>query len=379
MATGGIDLNRELRLRLVDGSTRMCSVFLVDIASPFYTGKAQAVVLDTSVVDVIICNEISDEKGRRHTMQAEIPRETTVQAAVITRAQAKNENEGQPIPSVKPKAIKVTPQDMKQAQEEDSTLGKMHRLVGKAARRYKNGSTVTFIKKRGILHRKYMADGRSHDQVIVPRQYRDELMRVAHDAPMAGHLGTRRTQARVQRMFYWPGICSDINRYCRSCDTCQRTKGGVRKVQLSLMPLVGQPFDRVAVDFIGPIVPMSGKGHCYILVLVDFATRYPEALPLKRIDAETVSESLWTIWTRVGIPREMLTDRGSQFTSEIMDVLQLLGVCGLTTTPYHAQANGLVEHFNATLKTILKRLCIEQPKEWDRYISAALFAYREVP
>lgn len=146
------------------------------------------------------------------------------------------------------------------------------------------------------------------------------------------------------------------------------------------MPLIDQPFKKVGVDLIGPLYPTSNRGHRYILVVVDFSTRYPEAVPLKRIDSTHVADALWEIWTRVGIPEEILTDRGAQFTSDVMkQVHQLLSAKGTTTTPYHAQCNGLVERFNGTLKTMLRRLCMETPKEWDRYIPALLFAYREVP
>ena len=146
------------------------------------------------------------------------------------------------------------------------------------------------------------------------------------------------------------------------------------------MPIIEQPFHRVAVDIIGPIVPSSERGFRFVLVMVDFATRYPDATPLKNIDSASVAEALFTMWTRVGAPEEVLTDRGSQFTSETMDqVFHLLAIKGLRTTPYHAQANGLVERFNATLKAMLRKLCRERPRDWDRFIPAALFAYREVP
>ncbi|KAL8569564.1 hypothetical protein ACOMHN_044702 [Nucella lapillus] len=146
------------------------------------------------------------------------------------------------------------------------------------------------------------------------------------------------------------------------------------------MPLMDEPFRRVAVDLVGPIIPVSERGHRYILVLVDYATRYPEAVPLKNIDTETVAEALFEMWTRLGIPTEVLSDQGTQFVSNVMkEVQRLLSVRGISTTPYHAQCNGLVERFNATLKSMLKKLCQEKPKTWDRYIPAILFAYREVP
>nr|KAG5692640.1 hypothetical protein BaRGS_003530 [Batillaria attramentaria] len=86
------------------------------------------------------------------------------------------------------------------------------------------------------------------------------------------------------------------------------------------------------------------------------------------------------MWTRLGVPREVLTDNGTQFVSELMqEVNRLLCIRGLTTTPYHAQCNGLVERFNGTLKTMLRKLCQDRPRDWDRFIPALLFAYREIP
>lgn len=195
-------------------------------------------------------------------------------------------------------------------------------------------------------------------------------------------MGTRKTSDRIVQAFYWPGINSDIRKYCQSCDHCQKVtpRGRTRKVPLGRMPVIGEPFKRVAVDLVGPISPLSDGGNRYILVLVDFATRYPEAVALRNIDAATVAEALWNMWSRYGVPEEVLTDRGTQFTSDVMkQAYALLGVRGLTTTPYHAQANGLVERFNGTLKSMIRKLCLERPKDWDRYINAALFAYREVP
>ena len=146
------------------------------------------------------------------------------------------------------------------------------------------------------------------------------------------------------------------------------------------MPLINTLFKRVAVDIVGPIAPPSEAGHRYILTLVDYATRYPEAVPLKKITTEAVAEALLDIYSRVGIPEEVLTDQGTQFMSECMqEVSRLLSIKGLTSTPYHPICNGLVERWNGTLKSMLKRLCRDQPKQWHRLINPVLFAYREVP
>ena len=117
-------------------------------------------------------------------------------------------------------------------------------------------------------------------------------MEVAHDTMLAGHMGVKKTEDRILTNFYWPGIYQDVMSFCRSCDVCQRTvsKGNVTKVPLGKMPLMDLPFKRVTKDLIGPITPASDKGHRYMLNLVDYATRYPEAMSFKNIDTETVQK-----------------------------------------------------------------------------------------
>ena len=134
------------------------------------------------------------------------------------------------------------------------------------------------------------------------------------------------------------------------------------------------------MDIVGPINPRASDGSKYILTLVDFSTRWPEAVALKDVETTTVAEAMLGVFCRVGIPKEVLSDRGSQFTSRMMEeVYRLLSIRGLHTTAYHPQCNGLCERFNGTLKKMLVRMTSEQPKEWPRFISPLLFAYREAP
>ena len=154
----------------------------------------------------------------------------------------------------------------------------------------------------------------------------------------------------------------------------------MRKVPLGDMPVIEEPFHRVAIDLIGPIIPESERGNRYILTVVDFATRYPEAVSLAKMDIETIAEALLEIYSRVGFPSEVLSDRGSQFAADrIKEVCRLISVKQLFTTPYNPKCNGLCERMNGVLKSMLKKICQERPKDWDRYLSAVLFAYREVP
>ena len=129
--------------------------------------------------------------------------------------------------------------------------------------------------------------------------------------------------------FHWTGMYEDVARYYRSCDICQKTvsKRRVKKASLETIPVVDVPFKRVTMDLIGLIEPASQAAHRFILTLVDYATRYPEAVPLKRIDTETVAEALVDIYSRLGVPEEMLSDQVTQFISDCMKgVCRFLGV-----------------------------------------------------
>ena len=133
--------------------------------------------------------------------------------------------------------------------------------------------------------------------------------------------------------------------------------------------MIDTPFKRVAVDIVGPIEPRSERKSRYILTM----TRYPEAVALPGIETERVAEALVEMFIRVGIPDEMLTDCGSQFTAEVMkEVSRLLSLQQITTTPYHPICNGLIERFHMTLKQMLRRMCAERPKDWDKYLPALL-------
>ena len=150
----------------------------------------------------------------------------------------------------------------------------------------------------------------------------------------------------------------------------------VLRAPLGDMPLIDQTFKRVAIGVVGSIAPCSDKGHRYILTLVNYATKYSEAVPLKNIDTETVTKAFFAMYIRIGVPEEVLSDFGTQFTSDCMkEVSRLLSIRQLTTFPYHPACSELVEKFNGTLKQMLRRLCHEQQRQSHRFINSLLLAY----
>ncbi|XP_070189025.1 uncharacterized protein [Littorina saxatilis] len=356
---------------------RRYPVIKVQVECPFYTGEVEAIVMDTPVADFIVGNHARLGDSIVLPVYA-----VSKVVSVVTRAQAAAEGKKSTLLHVAAPGLEtVTPEQLHDLQRNDSTLKSCREAADRRdVRTSGHSGEVGFVWKKKILYREYRGGGSVYTQVVVPQQLRLGVIKLAHEPPMGGHMGVQRTRDRVWQQFFWPGMCADIRRFVLSCDQCQKVSHKPQKVPLGKMPLIDTPFERVAIDLVGPIIPASESGNRYILVFVDYATRYPEAIPLKSIEAVKVAEAMWAVWTRVGIPSEILTDRGTQFMSEVMkEVERLLAIKGLATTPYHAQGNGLVERYNGTLKTMLRKLAQEKPKQWDRYIPALLFAYREVP
>lgn len=110
------------------------------------------------------------------------------------------------------------------------------------------------------------------------------------------------------------------------------------------------------MDLVGPL-PRSRRGNRYILTIVDYATRYPEAFALRSTEAERIAKELIKVFSHVGIPDEILTDQGANFMSTILqEMYLLLHVQRIRTSPYHRKTAGLVGCFNETLKSMYASL-----------------------
>ena len=188
-----------------------------------------------------------------------------------------------------------------------------------------------------MLYRQFTKGNKATLQLVVPEGFREKVLRLAYETLLTEHLGIKKTLDKVVSEFFWPGVCADVARFCKSCDICQRTirKGRVTKVPLGKLSLIDTPFKRVSVQLVGPIELRSDKKSRYILTMIDYATRYPEAVALPRIETERVAEALVGMFSRVGISSEMLIEHESRVTIEVMnEVSRLLSFQQLTTIPY---------------------------------------------
>jgi hypothetical protein len=270
-----------------------------------------------------------------------------------------------------------------QSQRNDLNLAECYRnLEEKESEKELLVGIPRFYEKDGLLRRMIRIGEEVLDQICLPVNYYKQLFWMAHDSAVAGHAGVSRCYARLTRNFWAPKLRENLKDYIRSCQVCQtgRYSGGkVRYPLQSIVVPVQEAMYRVGIDLIENM-PRSTKGNTFALVLVDYATRFPDVLPLPAKDAETVASGLITMFVRWGYPKEVLSDQGSQFMSRLFDDLfYKAGIKHLTTTAYAPSTNGLVERFNKTLKGMVLKFAEGHPERWDDQLDAFLFAYRTVP
>ncbi|CAM5074398.1 unnamed protein product [Natator depressus] len=243
-----------------------------------------------------------------------------------------------------------------------------------------------FVVERGLLYKETLSGGHQEDwhpqrQLVVPTKYRAKLLSLAHDHP-SGYAGVNRTKDRLGGSFHWEGMGKDVSTYVRSCEVCQRVEKPQDQVKAPLQPLpiTEVPFQRVAVDILGPFPKKTPRGKQYILTCMDFATRWPEAVGLSNTRAKSACQALADIFARVGCPSHILTDAGTNFLAGTMENLwEAHGVNQLVATPYHHQTNSMVEKFNGTLGAMIRKFVNEHSNDWALVLQQLLFAYRGVP
>ena len=246
---------------------------------------------------------------------------------------------------------------------------------------------VCFYVKNGILMKKWRPPDVSAEdewtvnhQIVVPRVYRPEILNLAHDTPMSGHLGINKTYHKILNHFYWPGLKSDVSQFCKSCHTCQmvgKPNQTIPKAHLQPIPAFDEPFSRIIIDCVGPL-PKTKSGNEYLLTIMCASTRFPEAIPLRNIKTKNIVKALVKFFTFVGLPKSVQSDQGSNFMSGIFQqVMHELGITQYKSSPYHPESQGALERFHQTLKNMIRSYCFDTEKDWDEGIHLLLFAVRE--
>jgi hypothetical protein len=216
----------------------------------------------------------------------------------------------------------------------------------------------------------------SQPLLVIKTNEIESILHNIHNEPLGGHLARDITYNKIASRYYWPRMYKTIENWIQTCDVCQRQ--GRPKPKEPLHPiLVGQPFDRVGIDYVGPL-PRTTKGNRYIIVATEYLTKWVEASATPDCTAQTTAKFMYDeIICRHGTPKEILTDRATSFQNELITaLLHVVGTKHRLSSPYHPQTNGLTERFNRTLCTILAKYAEQHHGEWDTYLTSALFAYR---
>ena len=234
-------------------------------------------------------------------------------------------------------------------------------------------SQDNFTLKEGVLY--YLVKDKTL-RLVAPASCRQKLFDEAHSGVFGGHLREAKIHSELSRHYWWPGMRKDIVTWSKACSTCASRNPG-RAVKSPLTPIpVGGAFDRVGVDIIQ--FPTSKHGNKYAVVFVDYLTKWPEVFAVKDQTAHTVAQLLVEhIISHHGVPAELLSDRGANFLSGLLqEVCSLMGIHRLNTTAYHPQTDGLVERFNRTLTDMLAKTVTRDGADWDDQLPYVLFAYR---
>ena len=349
-------------------------------------------------IDMIIGNDLADRVEPNYPIIGKLAKidpcegidnnETVFPACVVTRAQAKAV---QSKPVSKPETIRGLPckefenvsrEVLVREQELDPQL---KHYFDQCIRGDKKIGGQSFHVENDVLVRKWCPrdrkalDHETETQIVLPQVFKSKIMRLAHDVPLGGHMGSKATINRVKKIFFWPNMTRDIIEWVKSCKTCQvsgKPGTNIRKAPLKPLPIVHTPFSKIQIDCVGP-VPRSSAGHEYMLTIICLSTRYPEAIPLGSIRGDKIVDELVKFFSRFGWPTVIQSDNGSNFKGNLFEnFCNQNGIKHVTSVPYHPESQGAVERYHQSLKAMLNTCATENPKSWHTLLPQLLYCSR---
>jgi cleavage and polyadenylation specificity factor subunit 1 len=214
-----------------------------------------------------------------------------------------------------------------------------------------------------------------HPRPVVPQSHRRLIFDAVHEL---SHPGIRATRKLLAERFVWHRMSADITQWCRDCMACQTSKVQAHvKSEVKHIPIPEAPFREVHVDIVGPL-PVSG-GFTHLLTVMDRYSRWPEVFPLQSTTAAECAQQFLLGWVaRYGLPVNITSDRGPQFTSALWEHMAVtLGADIRRTTAYNPEANGMLERWHRSLKDSL-RARLNTPA-WIKQLPWVMLGLRTTP
>ncbi len=226
-----------------------------------------------------------------------------------------------------------------------------------------------------LYHKTHLSNNQVHYRVYIPHSLVSSILHHYHANPWSAHVGIYKTYKRIHDVAFWPGMWTDIKHHVKKCVKCQTLKGENQKPVGKLQQTTTtRPNEMLGVDIMGPM-PRSTQQNEYLLVFVDYYSRWVEIFPMRNAKAETVALVLRKeILTRWGVPDFILSDRGTQFVSSLFrELCQKWSIKPKLTTSYHPQTN-MTERVNRTLKCMISAYVDNNHRKWDQYLPELRFA-----
>ena len=265
---------------------------------------------------------------------------------------------------------------IRKLQERDDELqGLRERSAGGKPAGATNGSKPGWVQANGLWY--------FGDRLYVPSDgaVQAEIMRIHHDDPLAGHFGREKTELLIKRKYWWPGLSKDVEEYCSTCTICEVMKPRRHRPygEAQALPMPGRAWQEITMDFITDLPPCKVGNEVMdaVLVIVDRYSKMVVYVPTTKRCTSVELASILMEWVvrRYGMPRGIVSDRGTVFTSQYWSSFAFEAQVKLRlSTAFHPQTDGQTERANQTLEQYLRCYCSEEQENWASHLAMAEFA-----
>jgi hypothetical protein len=242
----------------------------------------------------------------------------------------------------------------------------------------------------GVLYRVHVKDGkgpraqRTVLQLAIPQPLVKGVLINCHDSPVSGgHFGIARTIGKVKEKYYFPKMGAVITKHIQECVECTQRKHPSRAVKASItpMPVPEGPWVRVSTDILGKLPTCRGSGNKYVLVFIDYFTKFVELVAIPDAKAETVARALIRrVILRHGAPQYLHSDRGTNYLSKVVKATcKMFKITKTQTTSFHPACNGQSERMMSNILNSLSKMLNDKHDVWDNYLPYAQYSYNTTP